>query len=80
MMKDNSICWSAPSPWHVTWPIYGLAAPINTICVQLLHHSLTFKVFFFLARLETLRSTGKTCSRNYRVYQLIIRSDRNSEK
>jgi hypothetical protein len=23
-----------PSPWHVTWPIYGLAAPINTICVQ----------------------------------------------
>jgi hypothetical protein len=30
-------CWSAPSPWHVTWPIYGLAAPINTICVQLLH-------------------------------------------
>jgi hypothetical protein len=23
-----------PSPWHVTWPVYGLAAPINTICVQ----------------------------------------------
>jgi hypothetical protein len=22
-------CWSAPSPWHVTWPIYGLAAPIQ---------------------------------------------------
>jgi hypothetical protein len=24
-----STCWSAPSPWHVTWPIYGLAAPIQ---------------------------------------------------
>jgi len=22
-------CWSAPSPWHVTWPIYGLAATIQ---------------------------------------------------
>jgi hypothetical protein len=22
-------CWSAPSPWHVTWPIYGLAALIQ---------------------------------------------------
>jgi hypothetical protein len=22
-------CLSAPSPWHVTWPIYGLAAPIQ---------------------------------------------------
>ena len=33
-------CWSAPSPWHVTWPIYGLAAPINTIRVQLLHQLL----------------------------------------
>ena len=25
----NTFCWSAPSPWHVTWPIYGLAAPIQ---------------------------------------------------
>jgi hypothetical protein len=31
-------CWSAPSPWHVTWLIHGLAAPINTIRVQLFHH------------------------------------------
>jgi hypothetical protein len=22
-------CWSAPSPWHVTWPLYGLAARIQ---------------------------------------------------
>jgi hypothetical protein len=37
-LQSTMICWSTSSPWHVTWPIYGLAAPINTICVQLLHH------------------------------------------
>jgi hypothetical protein len=25
--SESNVCWSAPSPWHVTWPIYGLAAP-----------------------------------------------------
>jgi hypothetical protein len=31
------MCWSASSPHHVTWPYMEGAAPINTICVQLLH-------------------------------------------
>jgi hypothetical protein len=33
-LLDELNVGGTPSPWHVTWPIYGLAAPINTIYMQ----------------------------------------------
>ena len=31
---ENADCWSVPSPYHVTWPISRLPAPINFIYKQ----------------------------------------------